>query len=545
MKARSFLLAVVLAVVLLLGAAAGLWWSMVQQSPLRLAEQPLELPRAARFVPRQSALSLHWLVDPGRLPAYAQAVAPTRQRRSAREGMEQLRDGAFALAGLDYTSELADWLGPQVSLALLEPAGAEGAMGWVLALASRDDDGARRFLQRFWQTRSLAGTDLQISRYRGIGVISGRGALLGRDPQPLATALIDDDLLLLASGRGVLEQALDGSQLDELHQLGDQELSRQLRQLGHGVALLTASPAAMETWLGFSAALSQRKDLEGLVAALVPERADLQLEGRLRFRSPVIRRSGAAELSAPLLRASGGPADALALLEKPAQLLKSDVGDPLDQWLGPILRSRLERIGSPALEVIAELDEGPLLWEHLNDGWLLGSRDGRPDDQAVDAQLKQKGLVRSNLPGESASLNVWTQLQRQRSHGKEALEAQLAVALESEAGVAWWSNALEALHQRRDQKALEPRLDQLEALAADGASLQQLALAEQGARDQLQQWRPWTLLQAVAGRSLLPAVHGMAMAVSAGEAVSADIPAATDQAEASDTLRFRARLSFA
>ncbi|NDD46548.1 MAG: DUF3352 domain-containing protein, partial [Synechococcaceae bacterium WB9_4xB_025] len=224
MKARSFLLAVVLAVVLLLGAAAGLWWSMVQQSPLRLAEQPLELPRAARFVPRQSALSLHWLVDPGRLPAYAQAVAPTRQRRSAREGMEQLRDGAFALAGLDYTSELADWLGPQVSLALLEPAGAEGAMGWVLALASRDDDGARRFLQRFWQTRSLAGTDLQISRYRGIGVISGRGALLGRDPQPLATALIDDDLLLLASGRGVLEQALDGSQLDELHQLGDQEL---------------------------------------------------------------------------------------------------------------------------------------------------------------------------------------------------------------------------------------------------------------------------------------------------------------------------------
>jgi hypothetical protein len=54
---------------------------------------------------------------------------------------------------------------------------------------------------------------LQISSYRGIGVISGRGALIGRDPQPLATALIDDDLLLLASGRGVLEQSLDVSQL--------------------------------------------------------------------------------------------------------------------------------------------------------------------------------------------------------------------------------------------------------------------------------------------------------------------------------------------
>ena len=74
--------------------------------------------------------------------------------------------------------------------------------GWVLALTSNDSDGARRFLQRFWQTRSLAGTDLRISSYRGMGVISGRGALQGRQQQPLATALIDDNLLLLASGRG-------------------------------------------------------------------------------------------------------------------------------------------------------------------------------------------------------------------------------------------------------------------------------------------------------------------------------------------------------
>ena len=70
-------------------------------------------------------------------------------------------------------------------------------------LTSRDDDGARRFLQRFWQTRSLAGTDLQISSYRGIGVIGS--ALLGQ--AALATAFIDDDLLLLASGRVLLEQA--------------------------------------------------------------------------------------------------------------------------------------------------------------------------------------------------------------------------------------------------------------------------------------------------------------------------------------------------
>ena len=233
MQARSFITAVAAATLSLLLLFAGLLWGIDRRSPVSLVRQPLNLPRAARFVPRDTALSLHWLADPARLPAYAQAVAPAKQRRAARDGARQWRDGAFAMAGLDFDVELASWLGPELSLILLD---ADDAPGWVLALTSRDDDGARRFLQRFWQTRSLAGTDLQISSYRGMGLISGRGALLGREPQPLATALIDDDMLLLGSGRGVLERVLDVSQLQEQHQLADADLQRQ-------VCLLYTSPS--------------------------------------------------------------------------------------------------------------------------------------------------------------------------------------------------------------------------------------------------------------------------------------------------------------
>ena len=212
MKARPFLSALIAVLLSLLLITLGVLWAMDRRSPLRLAEASPELPRAARFVPRQAALSLHWLADPSRLPAYVQAVAPASERRQARDAARRWREGVFALAGLDYDSELASWLGSDVSLTLLD---ASDTPGWVLALTSTDSDGARRFLQRFWQTRSLAGTDLQISSYRGMGLISGRGALVGRDPQPLATALIDDDLVLLASGRGVLERALDVPQLQQ------------------------------------------------------------------------------------------------------------------------------------------------------------------------------------------------------------------------------------------------------------------------------------------------------------------------------------------
>lgn len=538
MKARSFLLAVAAAVLVLLTTALGLWWAMAQQSPLKIVGQALVLPRAARFVPKDASLSLHWLSDPVRMPAYAQAVAPVSRRRQARDSTQQLRDGAFALAGLDFVGELADWIGPQVSLSLLAPV-ADAPAGWVLALTSLDQDGAKRFLQRFWQTRSLAGTDLQISRYRGMGVISGRGALLGREPQPIATALIDDDLLLIASSRGVLEQSLDVSQLDALHQLGDSALEADLKQLGRGAALLTADPAAMATWLGMPSSISDRDDLVGLVAALDPKGTALNLDAVLRFRQPLGSAGNGITLSHSLMRSAGGSASALAVLSDPAALLSPQSDAPVAQWLAPVLQETLQTLGAEGASAVVGLDAGPLLWEQGEEGWLLGTSSDQPGLEAVDADLQAKGLVRSALPSDGSALEVWTRLARQRQRGEASLQAQLAVALERESGQDWWGQTLDALTTRQDHAALEPRLDQLRALQDEGAAplSQQLALATEPSRAQLQKWRPWSLIQSVAGQPLLPAVQELALA------------AGPDQEEGagqagSNRLRLRAQLRF-
>ena len=538
MKARSFLLAVAAAVLVLLTTALGLWWAMAQQSPLNIVGQALVLPRAARFVPKDASLSLHWLSDPVRMPAYAQAVAPVSRRRQARDSTQQLRDGAFALAGLDFVGELADWIGPQVSLSLLAPV-ADAPAGWVLALTSLDQDGAKRFLQRFWQTRSLAGTDLQISRYRGMGVISGRGALLGREPQPIATALIDDDLLLIASSRGVLEQSLDVSQLDALHQLGDSALEADLKQLGRGAALLTADPAAMATWLGMPSSISDRDDLVGLVAALDPKGTALNLDAVLRFRQPLGSAGNGIMLSHSLMRSAGGSASALAVLSDPAALLSPQSDAPVAQWLAPVLQETLQTLGAEGASAVVGLDAGPLLWEQGEEGWLLGTSSDQPGLEAVDADLQAKGLVRSALPSDGSALEVWTRLARQRQRGEASLQAQLAVALERESGQDWWGQTLDALTTRQDHAALEPRLDQLRALQDEGAAplAQQLALATEPSRAQLQKWRPWSLIQSVAGQPLLPAVQELALA------------AGPDQEEGagqagSNRLRLRAQLRF-
>ena len=542
MKGRSFLLALVAVAMVLLTLALGVWWAMARQSPLRIMDRPLELPRSARFMPSDAALTLHWLVDPRQVPAYAQAVAPVRQRRLVNDSTRQLRDGAFALAGLDFGTELAGWIGSEVSFSVLDaPAQQSGEPpkeGWVLALSSRDEDGAKRFLQRFWQTRSLAGTDLQISRYRGMGLISGRGALLGRDPQPIATALIDDDLLLLASGRGVLEQALDVSQLESQHQLGDPVLASDLKSFGRGAAVLIANPGAMDRWLGVPSAITDREDLQGLVASLTPQGPDLALDAVVHFREPTIPLASQLTDSDALLRDAGGDAEALAVLTNPAALLAGDADEPLTQWIAPLLKQSVESVPTGAAAAVVGLDEGPMLWQQGPQGWVLGTRPNRPDPEMVDARLQALGLTGSTLDSEGQPVQVWTRLARQRRRGEESLQAELAVALERHTGVNWWAETLDGLRRRSESGDQIQRQQQLQQLLfeSESALSHQLALAAAPSRLHLGQWRPWELVQGVAGRSLLPAVQGLAVAA------GADQTAASVQDERVSSLRLRARL---
>ena len=542
MKGRSFLLALVAVAMVLLTLALGVWWAMARQSPLRIMDRPLELPRSARFMPSDAALTLHWLVDPRQVPAYAQAVAPVRQRRLVNDSTRQLRDGAFALAGLDFGTELAGWIGSEVSFSVLDaPAQQSGEPpkeGWVLALSSRDEDGAKRFLQRFWQTRSLAGTDLQISRYRGMGLISGRGALLGRDPQPIATALIDDDLLLLASGRGVLEQALDVSQLESQHQLGDPVLASDLKSFGRGAAVLIANPGAMDRWLGVPSAITDREDLQGLVASLTPQGPDLALDAVVHFREPTIPLASQLTDSDALLRDAGGDAEALAVLTNPAALLAGDADEPLTQWIAPLLKQSVESVPTGAAAAVVGLDEGPMLWQQGPQGWVLGTRPNRPDPEMVDARLQELGLTGSMLDSEGQPVQVWTRLARQRRRGEESLQAELAVALERHTGVNWWAETLDGLRRRSESGDQIQRQQQLQQLLfeSDSPLSHQLALAAAPSRLHLGQWRPWELVQGVAGRSLLPAVQGLAVAA------GADQTAASVQDERVSSLRLRARL---
>ncbi len=514
MKARRFLAIVLAVALLLLGLGAGAWWFVLGRSPLQLQHQPLVVPVASRFVPRQAPLSLFLFTD-GEVPvAYARAVAPPRQRRAATAAVARLRDGAFAAAGLDYASELKGWLGPEIGLALVATGDGSRPDGWLLSLRSRDADGARRFLQRFWQTRSLAGTDLQISSYRGMGLISGRGALVGTDVVPIATALINDDLVLIASGRGVLEQALDVSQIDELNLAASDAFRGGIEALGEGVALVTARPIAMADWLGLPAATLEEARVSGLMASLRPEGSGLALEAALR-RAPGAEADGwvlapqAASRATALLSTLRGDAETVALLQNPAGL---------PGFLQPLLAQALAPARSPLPTLVSAADAGPLLWAQEQGGWLLGTGVNDPAPQDLEPALAADGLIGAPLQLEDGRpVRVWTHLaaggaRKGRGEGGQ-LQAELAGARLPQGELAWWSQDLARLAQQGESRqGPRQQLDQLAALDRPAAGLQ-WAVGRSRARDLLSRWSSWRLLSGLAGQPLAEAAEGLAVAL--------------------------------
>jgi hypothetical protein len=488
-----------------------------------LQHHPLTVPRAARFVPRQAPLSLYIFSDGEQPVDYARAVAPLRQRDAAIKAVERLRDGAFAAAGLDYHDELASWLAPEIGLSLFDSPGQEPGSSWLLVLSSKDGEGARRFLQRFWQSRSLAGSGLQISQYRGMGLISGRGALVGRDPVPLATALVQDDLVLIASGRTTLERALDVSQIDALNEAGLAPLKEGVEQLGEGLALVVARSSAFAPWLGLPALPTELESGTAvLVGALQPEGRQLVLNGHLHLQGApsgaeskppsLATPAGVSSVSEPaLLKGLGGESDSLAILHNPAALLQQP-------WLKPMVQAIITPpAGGRLPSLVAAADSGVLLLSNGPEGWLVGTSNQTPRPDTLEAPLAAEGFIDAPLELEGESVTVWTRLQATggrngRQGAGDQLQASVAGWRREVDDQAWWGDNLSLLNNKPAARSVLARQEQLAELDRPAASLRWVLGPEAGSA-LLQQWRPWTLLSTVAGGPLAPGLESLAFAL--------------------------------
>lgn len=276
MKLRSFFYGLIAVVITLLTIGGiGFYW-ITAQSPLKLlASSPGKAPSAAIFVPKQAPAMLSLLVNPDDLESFRQVVAMPDKRRQARAELAQFKQSLLANTGLEYERDVQPWLGDEITLAIttldIDRDSTNGKQpGYLLAMATKEPERSREFLQLFWQKRAIAGTDLTFEQYKGVKLIYNEVPVVTKPenknkkekgnslpelfsllPVPsLASAVVGDQFVLFANHPKVLRDAITNVQANELNLDHARFYTKALENLDQPrIGLTFVNLPRLSTWL--------------------------------------------------------------------------------------------------------------------------------------------------------------------------------------------------------------------------------------------------------------------------------------------------------
>ncbi|PIG90685.1 DUF3352 domain-containing protein [Gloeocapsopsis sp. IPPAS B-1203] len=293
MKRRPFFyfLAVSI-VVLLLTGIGGCYW-LVRGSPLTLLQGGTQAtPEAAIFVPKQAPVMVSILVNPDRLEKLRQAIARPKERRRSRLELDQIKTTLLANTGLDYRRDVQPWLGDEITAAVTtsdyDRDQYNGQQpGYLMALATKDAEKSREFLQLVFSKQAIAPTDLEFEDYKGVNLVYHKPHAQGESLQPstriLSGAVVGDRFVLLANHPRVIKDAINNVQAPDLNLTTSSRYQQALSQLPPrrlGLAFLNL-PGVI-SWQGLDTA----QTYESQIIALEANRKGLLTETTLLAASP-------------------------------------------------------------------------------------------------------------------------------------------------------------------------------------------------------------------------------------------------------------------
>ncbi|HTL90592.1 MAG TPA: DUF3352 domain-containing protein [Leptolyngbya sp.] len=278
MKFRSFLNAVAaIAGVLLLLGTIGFFW-IFAQSPISLLKGSSQnTPTAAMFVSKQAPVMVSLLVNPDRLETLRQVLAKPSDRAATRTEFEQFTQGILGNSELDYRQDVQPWLGDEITAAIttldIDREEANGkAAGYLLALATRNTQRSREFLQLFWQKRAIAGAELAFDDYKGTKIIYGK-VETESIPLTVASAVVGSQYVLFANSPKVLRNAINNVQAAELNLEHSNDYQQAIAALEQGrIGIVFANLPQLAALNGkeisenTSAAIALGLDRKGLIA---------------------------------------------------------------------------------------------------------------------------------------------------------------------------------------------------------------------------------------------------------------------------------------
>ncbi|MHC5825204.1 MAG: DUF3352 domain-containing protein, partial [Nostoc sp.] len=257
-KQRSFIGFIVAgAIALLVIAIAGFYW-FFGKSPAKLIASTSG-SSAAIFVSKLSPVMVSFLANPDRLQALERE-----------EELSKLKTSLFAKSGIDYKQDIQPWLGDEITLAIttldIDRDGENGQQpGYLLALATKQPEKSREFVELLFSKRALGGANLAVEQYKGVKLIYDNQEVITQEkiqnrstersrsvsersrsrsvPQEspkskiqnyLAGAVVGEGFVLFANDPKVLRDAINNVQAPDLNLTSSPEYQKATKELLKG-----------------------------------------------------------------------------------------------------------------------------------------------------------------------------------------------------------------------------------------------------------------------------------------------------------------------
>ncbi|MEH2425018.1 MAG: DUF3352 domain-containing protein [Nostoc sp.] len=420
-RQRSFIGFIVAgAIALLVIAIAGFYWFFAK-SPANLIGSTSG-PSAAIFVSKLSPVMVSLLANPDRLQALERE-----------EELSKLKTSLFAKSGIDYKQDIQPWLGDEITLAIttldIDRDRENGQqLGYLLALATKQPEKSREFVELLFSKRALAGANLAVEQYKGIKLISDNSP---PEQDLLAGAVVGEGFVLFANDPKVLRDAINNVQAPDLNLTSSSEYQKATKEVPKGgLAVAFLNLPIVAKWQGLELP-EQLYNSQIISLALNPK--GLLAETTFLTSSEILAPS--APLSKPVGALQYIPASAgLAISgSNLSNLGNSDLGKLWKQATATLYGSKEDvvfRLAKPLADVQKSwginFPEDIFSWvegeyaialltakEQITPDWIFVVEKSEAVEQGVarlDAIASSKGLSISPLTIDKQKISAWTEL---------------------------------------------------------------------------------------------------------------------------------------